>query len=86
MIGRPDAAAHDQGARARAPDRPHRIGAVPQERQRHGDQLGPQHPHEREHALDGVGGLQPDDRIGVQIQLAQPSGDGRDHAVGLRIG
>ena len=69
-----------------ATERGNAFGAPPQQRQRHGDQPGAQHPEQREHAFDRVGDLDADDGVGVQPHAPQPSGDGRNHAIGLRIG
>ncbi len=81
-----DSAADDQGVRADPAERRHRLGAPPQERQRHRDQSGPDDAEDRERALHRVGGLNGDHGVGAQPHTAQPAGDGRHHAIGLRIG
>ena len=86
MIAGSDPAAHDQRVRPDPAQCGDRLGTPPEQRQRHGDQPGAQHAEQREHALDRVGDLDANQHVAAQPHPPQPAGDGRDHAVGLRVG
>ena len=73
----------DDGLGAHLVERESRIGAPPEQRQRHGDHAGAQNAEDRQHAFGGVGQLDADHRVGLQPELAQPHGDGGDDAVRL---
>ena len=69
------------------PSASHHVLLAPQQRQRRGDHAGAQHAEQRDHALDRIGQLHARPRCrSARPSCAQPGREGRDRAVGLRIG
>ena len=66
--------------------RRHHLLLAPEQRQRRRDHAGAQHAEQRDDAVDGVGKLHRHHGIGLQAEPAQPGGERRNGAVGLRIG